>query len=39
MAEIPQTHFELFADHPQETINLTTRRFANDLGSAVAPRT
>ncbi|MCM1965883.1 alpha/beta hydrolase [Streptomyces sp. G1] len=32
VVEIPQTHFELFTDHLQETIDLTTRWFEHDLG-------
>ncbi|MFB7436493.1 alpha/beta hydrolase [Streptomyces microflavus] len=32
VVEIPQTHFELFTDHLQETIDLTTRWFNRDLG-------
>lgn len=31
LVEIPQTHFELFADHLQETIDLTTGWFTTDL--------
>ncbi|WP_419993924.1 alpha/beta hydrolase [Streptomyces boninensis] len=31
IVEIPQTHFELFEDHLQETIDLTTRWFTTDL--------
>lgn len=29
--EIPETHFELFGDHLQETIDLTTQWFSSDL--------
>ncbi|MEV5581169.1 alpha/beta hydrolase [Streptomyces parvus] len=32
IVEIPQTHFELFDDHLQETIDLTTRWFTTDFG-------
>ncbi|MGA5454484.1 alpha/beta hydrolase [Streptomyces umbrinus] len=31
IVEIPQTHFELFTDHLQETIDLASRWFAHDL--------
>lgn len=33
VVEIPQSHFELFTDHLQETIDLTTRWFGHDLGA------
>ncbi|MFJ9377257.1 hypothetical protein [Streptomyces sp. NPDC101455] len=29
--EVPQTHFELFVDHLQETIDVTTRWFTTDF--------
>lgn len=31
IVEIPQTHFELFTDHLQETVDLTTGWFTTDL--------
>ncbi len=38
VVEIPRTHFELFTDHLRETIDLTTRWFADDLGSVTGSR-
>lgn len=32
--EFPQTHFELFATHLEETVDLTTRWFTADLRQA-----
>lgn len=34
IVEIPETHFELFTDHLQESIDLTCRWFAHDLHTA-----
>ncbi|GAA0949714.1 alpha/beta hydrolase [Kribbella koreensis] len=33
LVEIPQSHFELFTDHLEETIDLTTRWFERDFGT------